>query len=168
MEPGAGQRVPGHPRQDDLQVGQRGPSTRLQDRASYPLLPEGGTGVRGGAEDRREPLRVRRPRAGFYVAQCRVRGVELVEPMLGIEPRTWRLQGACSDHSATPALPRTGRLNGGNHGDLAVFLEAKPPLTCGYRSNYGVTADYKSAALPVAPRRRQRRYYRAARIRAAR
>src|SRR5664280_3030132 len=29
-------------------------------------------------------------------------------------------------------------------------------------------ADYKSAALPVAPRRRQRRYYRSARVRAAR
>jgi hypothetical protein len=50
---------------------------------------------------------------------------------------------------------------------LAVFLEAKPTLTCGYRRSDRVTADYKSAALPVAPRRRQRRYYRAARVRAA-
>ena len=88
--------------------------------------------------------------------------------MLGIEPRTWRLQGACSTTELHRHCRESDHVFCGNHGDLAVFLEAKPPLTCGYRRSDHVTADYKSAALPVAPRRRQRRYYRAARVRVAR
>ena len=46
-------------------------------------------------------------------------------------------------------MKRIGRLNGRNHGDLAVSLDAIPPLTCGSMLSYHVTADYKSAALPL-------------------
>ena len=46
-------------------------------------------------------------------------------------------------------MKRIGRLNGGNHGDLAVSLDTIPPLTCTSMLSYHVTADYKSAALPL-------------------